>query len=154
MRQTNEHVSGSTVISMAMTAQQMIEFFREQAEAASVDGMRAAKEKSNYYLAPMNCGDAFKCRLMKGLIEWRTGIDPAASLSEAVQRFADDWASVAAIGGADARLADVPVERVVFAAFLIDRPPPIDVVSDGLEGNRLLDMVLGGALFNSWNKEL
>ncbi|PHR98520.1 MAG: hypothetical protein COA78_25985 [Blastopirellula sp.] len=139
---------------MAMTTEQMIDFFGEQANAAASEGMLAAKEEGHYYLATINCGEAFKCRLMKSLIQWRIGTDPSDSLSEAAEGFADDWLTVSTIGNSDTQSADVPAERVAFVAYLIGKPYPIVPSSDGLQSDRLLDLVLGNWLFDSWNGEL
>ena len=90
---------------------------------------------------------------MKGLIEWRMGIDPSDSLFEAANGFAEDWAPVMGVGNGEVKSAAVPAERVAFIGYLIGRPPSIDVSSEGLESDRLLDVVLGDWLFNSWNGE-
>lgn len=138
---------------MAMTPSEMVTFFGEQANRTR-SGMAAALSSKHYQLAAINCRQAFKCRLMKGLIEWRMGIDPSGSLSEVVEGFADDWETVATVGGVDAKSADTPAERVAFLAYLIGKPSCIDVSEDGLKSDRLLDLVFGNWLFDSWNGEL
>lgn len=137
---------------MALTPSEMVSFFGEQTKRTRL-GMTAAQSSGNYQLALMNLRQAFKCRLMKGLIEWRMEIDPSDSLSEAANGFADDWATVLAVGNGDGESTDVPVERVAFVAYLIGKPPSIDVSSEGFESDRLLDVALGNWLFDSWNGE-
>lgn len=138
---------------MALTTSEMISFFGEQTKRTRL-GMTAAQSSGNYQLAAMNCRQAFKCRLMKSLIEWRTETDPSDSLSEAVEGFADDWGTVAAVGGDDASFADVPAERVMFAAYLVGKSSSIDADSDALQSDRLLDLALGTWLIDSWDGEL
>ncbi|MEW4571168.1 hypothetical protein AB1L88_25130 [Tautonia sp. JC769] len=138
---------------MAMTVSEMLDFFRGQIQR-SQRGMDAAKSTGIYPLAELNCRQSFKCRLMISLIEWRNGIDPSNSLSEVAAGFADDWAKVVAVGGDKAKTTNVPAERLAFVVYLIGKPCFIDVSSDGLEGDRLLDLVLGDWLFDSWNGKL
>jgi len=137
---------------MAMTTSEMIEFCGERTQGTR-RGMNAASSTGNYQLAALNCRQAFKYRLMKGLIEWRMGTDPSDSLSEAANGFADDWATVLAVGKGDGKSIDVPAERVAFVAYLIGKPPSIGVSSEGFESDRFLDVVLGDWLFDSWNGE-
>ena len=137
---------------MSMTPNEMVAFFGDQANDAAKVGLRAAMDSSDYYLASVNCGEIFKCRLMQGLICWRTGSNPTNFLAEAVQGFADAWNIVMSIGGDAARLSDTPAERVRFSAYLIGHPGlAIALDVDGLEADRLLDAVLGNWLFDSWN---
>ena len=139
---------------MSMTANEMIVFFGEQAEG-SRDGMTAAGASSNYYIAAMNCSEALKCRLMQGLISWRTASDPTEFFERAVQGFSDDWKMLMSIGGDTASLSDVPAERVAFVSCLIGRQElPVAIDTDGLESDRLLDAVLGKWLFGSWDDSL
>lgn len=138
---------------MAMPLSEMISFFEEQAKRARL-GMSVARSSANYRLAVLNCRQAFKSRLMQGLIRWRTGIDPSSSLSEAVQGFAGDWEAIQSIAGNAAKLSDTPAERVAILAYLIGQPIPVDIGSEGLESDRLLDFVLGGWLFGAWNDRL
>lgn len=116
--------------------------------------MQAAKDLGDYYLATINCGEAFKCRLMKSLIEWRMGTDPSESLAEVVDGFAHDWETVCTIGSGNAKSADVPAEREAFVAYLIGKPSSTEISSEGLDSDRLLDFVLGCWLFESWDDEL
>ncbi|WP_152052056.1 hypothetical protein [Tautonia marina] len=138
---------------MALKPSEMVSFFGEQTKRTRL-GMAAAQSSGNYQLAAMNCRQAFKCRLMKSLIEWRMGIDPSDSLSEVVEGFVEDWAIVLAVGADDADSGDVPAERVAFVAYLVGKPRSIDVLSANFECDRLLDLVLGNWLFSSWDCEL
>ena len=134
---------------MAMTTDDMIVFFGEQAEGAG-EGMQAAQSSANYYLATVNCVERFKCRLMQGLIRWRMGSAPTDFLTLAVRGFSSDWEILVAIGGDNAKLSDTPAEKVPFLSCLIGQQVvPIDI--DGLEGDRLLDAVLGRWLCGSWD---
>jgi hypothetical protein len=139
---------------MAMTMPEQLEFF-EQCIQRSRRGMNAAQASGNYHLAALNCRQAFKCRLMKGLIQWRTGTDPSDSLTEVLGGFAEDWAAVSAIGSGEAKLAHVPAELLPFIAYLIGAPCLLEPSSEGLAGDRLLDFVLGNWLITgSWNDKL
>ena len=137
---------------MAMTIPEKIEFFQERIQG-SRRGMDAARSTGNYQLAALNCRQAFKCRLMKGLLEWRMGTDPSDSMSKAVEGLADDWLTVSTIGGDEAKITNVPADLACFIAYLINKPCPIEVSSEGYESDRLLDVVLGDWLFDSWNGE-
>ncbi len=136
-----------------MTPSEMIAFFGERSKQAQ-RGMAVALSSKNYHLAAFNCRQGFKCRLMKALIQWRMGIDPSDSLSNVVQGLSDDWAMVAEIGGDDAKLSDIPSELAAFPAYLIGKPCSIGGTCDGLEGDRLLDVVMGDWLrADSWNDQ-
>jgi len=131
-----------------MNIPEMIEFCDEQIQGTR-RGMDAAHSTGNYQLAALNCRQAFKLRLMKGLIEWRIGTDPSDSLHEVVSGFAADWATVSTVGGSEAKTADVPAERVAFVSYLIGVPSPIYPTFVGLENDRILDFVLGDWLVNA-----
>ncbi len=139
---------------MAMTSIEMIEFFGQQAARTRL-GMAAAQSSSNYQLASMNCRQAFKCRLMQGLISWRMAKNPTDFFIGAVQSFSDDWKMLISIGGETTKLSDTPAERVPFISCLIGQQDlPNSLSTDGLEGDRLLDAVLGKWLFGSWDDTL
>lgn len=137
---------------MALTPSEMVSFFDEQAKRTRL-GLTAAQSSGNYQLAAMNCRQAFKCRLMKGLIEWRMGTDPSASLSEAANGFTNDWVTVLAVGNGDGNFADVPAERISFVTYLLGKEPSIDRSTVNFESDRLLDVALGDCLFDSWNRK-
>jgi hypothetical protein len=132
---------------MAMTPVEMIDFFGERAELTR-RGMAAASSSSNYYLAAVNCREAFKCRLMQGLIRWRLGNDPTESLIQAVHVLPDDWNMLVEFGGEKAAISDTPAEKAGFVSYIVgEQSPPCAVEPDDLEGDRLLDAILGNALF-------
>ncbi len=138
---------------MAMTTTEMIEFFGQQAERTH-RGMIAAQSSSNYQLAAVNCRQAFKCRLMQGMISWRASRNPTEFLASSVQGFKDDWNSMMVIGGEKATISDTPAERVPFISCLIGQCDleGVRCKIDGLESDRLLDAVLGQWLYGSWNE--
>ena len=139
---------------MSMTATEMIDFFGQQV-ARTRFGMKAAQSSSNYQLAAMNSRQAFKCRLMQGLICWRLSNDPTQFLVSSVKGLEDDWRSLVAIGGDKAKLVDVPAERMPFILCLIGLSNgSVDCETDGLESDRLLDAVLGQWLLDGSWKEL
>ena len=137
---------------MAMTATEMIEFFGQQAERTR-RGMNASLSSSNYHLAAMNCRQAFKSRLMQGLISLRVSRNPTEFLASSVQGFKDDWKSTVLIGGEKAKISDAPAERVPFISYLLGQcDSETRYETDGLESDRLLDAVLGQWLYGSWNE--
>jgi hypothetical protein len=138
---------------MAMTADDMVAFFGEQADGAG-EGILAAQSASDYYLAAVNCAEGFKCRLMQGLITWRMGRNPTEHLCQAVRQFRNDWQAVMTIGGEAANPSDAAFEQVPFVAYLIGEPLPFAVdpsVTSRVECDRLLDAVLGRWLFDTWD---
>ena len=139
---------------MAMTAEQLISFFDAQAEAASGEGMQAAELASNYYLGTFNCCESFKCRLMKGLIEWRIGIDPGKTLKVAVTDFEKNWNVVQRLGGDNASLVDCRFDTVRFVAYIVGKKFSFGMKDNGLEADQMLDHVLGEWLYGSWNEAL
>ncbi len=137
---------------MAMTPEEMVLFYGEQADLTK-EGLAVAESTSNYYLGTLNLSENFKCRMMQGLITWRIGNDPSEFFGQAVQSYHDDWALLTTIGGETATFSDTPVEKVPFLSYLIgQQDSPLGV--DGLEGDRLLDAVLGKWLFGSWEESL
>ena len=139
---------------MVMTSTEMIDFFGQQAERTRL-GMNASQSSSNYQLAAVNCRQAFKCRLMQGLICWRQGNDPTEFLSLSVNGLKEDWKSLVAIGGDNAKLADTPAERMPFILCLLELSGSAGCKTNGLESDRLLDAVLGQWLLDgSWMESL
>lgn len=136
---------------MAMTSTEMVVFFGEQADGTR-EGMDAAKASSNYYLATFNCRDAFACRLMQGLITWRSEADPSFFFQSAVNGLVEDWETLQSIDGHAATLTDTPAERAGFLSRLIDQHElPLSFRTDSLESDRLLDAVLSKWLFGTWD---
>lgn len=127
---------------MAMTAEQMIEFFGKQA-SSSMDAVAAAP---NAYMVTFNIGQCFENYLMQGLIGWRTGlacpVEPVRAAVLAVRDYAD--------GLQDAN--DLPLERAAIVSFLIDEPLTMATLV-GLGSDRLLDAVIAVALRNNFDQE-
>ena len=140
---------------MAMTAEEMIDFFGDQADGSRL-GMGVARSTANYHLAALNCRDALKCRLMQGLITWRLGRNPTEILEHAVPQLRDDWQILQEVGGDTAQLADTGFEVAMFVARLVEQPLPFSIpknLSAVLESDRLLDAVLGKWLFGDWEAD-
>lgn len=135
---------------MAMTAQEMISFFHDQAQGAK-QGLDAAIGSSNYYLAAVNVGEEFKCCVMKGLIGWRTGLaSPALPLKEALQRISHALVLIKRLSTTDCT-KDVPVEKASIVSFLVDEKSATFGTTE-LSSDRLLDAVLGKGLRGNWDE--
>lgn len=140
-----------------MTAKEIINLYAERLVNIRA-GMEVARQDSNYYLAAQNCGEALKCRTIQGLITWRLGQDPTYYLSDGLQVFAEDWNTVAMIGGEKAKLSDTPNDIVPYISYLIGVPNAAIVFDvDGLKSDRLLSALLGNWLYGSldtaqWDK--
>jgi hypothetical protein len=81
---------------MTMTAAQMVDLFREQAEM-SWAAVQAAKSSANYDLAAFNASAAFDSQLMTALIQWRLGEDPRPNLTRACAMVGDGLAVLASL---------------------------------------------------------
>jgi len=128
-----------------MTPQQMFEFFGQQA-LRTQRGVEAATAAGNAALLALNYRQRFKAHVMQGLLAWRCGLgSPVAPFQEAVGAWR---AGAMALAGGD--LAELPLERASFIAFLIGEPPPPPAT---LTADRLLDAALAGELHGRVNDE-
>lgn len=137
-----------------MTAEEMVGFYEETLQTGR-SGMAIASETSNYYLASFNCGDAVNCRMMQGLLSWRLGRNPSEYFKKGLQVFAEDWKTVAAIGGEKASLSDTPNEIVPYISYLVGEPnAAIAFDVRELKSDRLLSALLGNWLYDSLDTTL
>lgn len=142
---------------MAMTVVEMLEFFDDASEG-SRRGMAIAHEKSDYYLAALNCGETLKYRTMQGLLSWRLGQNPSEYFKSGLRVFAEDWKVVSTIGGEKASLSDTPNDIVPYLSYLVGEPnAAIAFDVRGLKSDRLLGALLGNWLYDSldtvlWDK--
>lgn len=131
-----------------MTAtNQKLELF-EQQSVRSRKGLDAAIATSNYQLAALNCRQGFKSRLMRGLVQWRSGDNPTGALTECVGFHKEAIQAMESIGKSDFKMTDSAIERVGFVAYLLDMEWSVfDLV--GFEADRQLDAVLSNSLFST-----
>jgi hypothetical protein len=134
---------------MAMTPEVMTSFFALQADGAA-SALESALETGNYYLATLNIGEEFKCRLMQGLITWRISSgSPVVAIKAAVSRVYDGIELTTRFNMGDVT-KDLPMEKASIVGFLVDLPSPVFSTSN-LVSERLLDAVLARGLRDSWD---
>jgi hypothetical protein len=142
---------------MPQSPLQMIEFFAQQVLRAN-RGLEIAVANRNYQLAALNIRQKFKGLLMQALIAWRLGQRPDGPMGAAVETVIIGLEVLKQMDPASNRYHDLPVERSVFAAFLVGCDHPL-VEVDGMEDDRKLDALLGNALFGrfdakGWNEAM
>lgn len=129
---------------MAMNQQEMIEFFREQADL-SVTGLDVARANANYHLAAFNCSDRFTSLLMVGLLQWRLGINPKSALIAALDAAEESLVQLRQMD-ASARLCNaIPYEEAMLISTLVDRDIA-DLDCSSLSNDRRLDLMLAKRL--------
>jgi hypothetical protein len=134
---------------MAMTPQEMIEFFGQQAALWS-NGLRLAVERKDYHQATLCVGQVFKGFLMQGLIAWRIGQgSPVEALKSAVRAAHDGAQALDTLPAANPG-RDVPLHTASFVAYLVDMASP-PVVTSELTADSLLDAVLANGLRDTWD---
>lgn len=118
---------------MALTSEEMIEFFSQQAGLA-MRGLQHAQDTDNAALARLNCRQGVKCFMMSGLLQWRLGLNPTHAFLKAID-FQKQASKI------DKSLSDCAVERIGFLCFLVDKDCQ-DLELDKATGDLLLDRLL------------
>jgi hypothetical protein len=151
---------------MAMTAEEMIRFFADQAGAAH-ECLDAAARSGNYYVAALNVREGFKCHLMKGLLQWRHGLgDPVAAMSHAAGMVQQGLTILMSIRPTEPPEAHLLVTPSLFVSYLANRPMPAfdedHLVSATYQGTPRMIAVLkaelqvdgfvGRALWDRWDE--
>ena len=137
---------------MAMTPLEMLDMF-ETCYKGSQNGIVIGKQKNDFYHIAFCYHESFKCKLMQGLISWRTGIDiPTKYLCDAV-----DVANVAVEDlkslGSKNIAEDFFIEIAAIIAFIVNKPFEIPEFSkDGLVFGRLLSFELVQSLNGKMNE--
>ncbi|WP_027622835.1 hypothetical protein [Acetivibrio clariflavus] len=137
---------------MAMTPLEMLEFY-ETGYKGSQNGIVIGKQKHDLYLVAQNYHQSFKCKLMQGLISWRTGIDiPTKYLCDAVDVAnvaVDDLKSLGSKNIAE----DFFIEIAAIIAFIVNKPFEIHEFSkEGIVFDRLLSFELAQSLNGKSNE--
>jgi len=128
-----------------------LEIFQQQS-VRSAGGLCAATSANNYQLAALNCRQGVKCRLMLGLIQWRSGDDPTASLTECVRFHKEAIQSMKSIDNVTFTLLDTSVERVGFVAYLVGAEWSV-FDTTGFAADRMLDAILSNSLFGAFDPD-
>jgi|ERR1051325_6024580 hypothetical protein len=133
---------------MAMTASEMIDFFRQQAELFS-SGVELMANDHNAPMVAVNVAEVFKASLVQGLIAWRFGIgSPIEPLRRATATAARGQKLLQGMDPSQAGL--VPIEQSLFLSYLLSEQA-LTIDSQGLASDRLLDVVLGRSLQGGWD---
>lgn len=141
--------------SMAMTAAQMVDFFREQAEM-SWAGVEGARQSGDYDLAAFNTSGAYDAELMAGLIQWRLNEDPRQVLARACGVVRNGLASLEGLKPGASHWLFVDFSTVSFIELLLGQAvphsPEPDLSEWGVHGldyvGQFLDRALAGAIRN------
>ena len=120
------------------------QFFTEQLERAQ-SGFAIASTNKNAQLAALNLRQAFRHRLMLGLLTWRQGSNPTSYLASAVQQLNEahlvvqQWDARFDVG------ASLPMATSALISVLVAKEPTKATShSNGLAADVRLDLLLAG----------
>src|ERR1051325_5228970 len=134
---------------MAMTRLELVDFFAQRGKQTA-DAMEAALRRRELDLVAINVYEAFKSRIMEGLIRWRCDMgSPLECLKGAVEIARKGAALLIGDIGIETVSREMPLETASIIAFLTDQPI-IEFDNSMFEHERLLDSVLGIGLHNGW----
>lgn len=116
-------------------------------------GLEIARVKADQELFALNLRRGFEAYLRQGLVGWRCGIlSPVGPFREGlnyVHQGQSTWQTMK--GGTTPQPLQLPLEKALFVAFLVNESPIAFDLNDFL-ADRLLDAVVGIGLIGNWNE--